>query len=341
MTMTKDICPVCEQIRNIDIDTREETHIIKNQEVSATIEVSQCRECGNEFVTDEQMTKNLEKFRAAYRNNNHIISPEEIKALRDTYGVSQKALGKILNFGELTINSYEQGVLPSGAHNNLLKLIKDPMIFKQLLLENKDKLTRTQLNKIGNRIQENANRVSLAGIDYSNHVKRLVGVEDEFNGYTRTNLQKTLFTIQLLLYFSQSEIYKMALLKMLFYADFLHCKRQNKAITGWPYARLPFGPVPEDYKKLLLQGEERLLFTSAPDAEDLGEKYSLGSNFSMERIIQAFTNEEVGAIKDVVKKLGNKTATALMELTHEESAWTENEHAQLISYHYASRLKAV
>ncbi len=341
MVTIKDICPVCEDTRTIDIDIRKETQIIKNQEVNANVEVSRCSKCGNEFVTNDQMTQNLERFRDEYRKNNHIITPGEIKVLRDSYGVSQKALGKILNFGELTINSYEQGVIPSGAHNNLLKLIKDPMIFKQLLLENRDKLTSTQLNKIGSRIQEKADSITLEEIDYSNHVKRAVGVKDEYNGYTHTSLEKTLFTIQLLLYFTEKEIYKMALLKLLFYSDFLHCKRHKAAITGWPYARLPFGPVPEDYKKLLLQGEESLLFTSAPDDESLGEKYRLGYNFSMENIVKFFTKVEVDTINEVAEKLGNKTATALAALTHEESAWTENEHAQLISYHYASRLKAL
>jgi putative zinc finger/helix-turn-helix YgiT family protein len=336
-----DVCPVCEDERTIEIDTRKETQTIKNQQISAEIEYSKCRECGSEFSTAEQMKKNLEKFRQVYREKNDIVTPAEIKSLREEYGVSQKTLAKILDFGQLTINSYEQGSIPSGAHNNLFKLIRDPDNFLKLLEDSRERLTRTQVNKIDSHLNSMQKQLSFESIIYSHEVRELVNKESEYNGYSYTDIRKLFFTIQLILYYAQREVYKMAILKLLFYIDFSYFKKKEKSITGWPYANLPYGPVPEDYKRILFQGEEREMFFAEPDEIDKGEIYRLPDDFSAEGVLGYFSKEEIETIQEVVEKFGKRTASSLEKLTHSESAWKESAHANLISYHYASKLKAI
>ena len=46
-------------------------------------------------------------------------------------------------------------------------------------------------------------------------------------------------------------IMKTKLLKELFYIDFLYYKKSCISITGLEYAKLPYGPVPEDFDLLL------------------------------------------------------------------------------------------
>ena len=130
--MFNTISPICEKMSDIQIIKREDTHIIRNEEITTEIEISRCLECYQEFETMEQMENNLEAFRRIYRQRYRIMSPEEIIQLRKKYGISQKALGKILEIGELTINIYEQGAMLSGAHNQLLQLISEPLIFKKV-----------------------------------------------------------------------------------------------------------------------------------------------------------------------------------------------------------------
>ena len=130
--MFNTISPICEKMSDIQIIKREDTHIIRNEEITTEIEISRCLECYQEFETTEQMENNLEAFRRIYRQRYRIMSSEEIIQLRKKYGISQKALGKILEIGELTINIYEQGAMPSGAHNQLLQLISEPLIFKKV-----------------------------------------------------------------------------------------------------------------------------------------------------------------------------------------------------------------
>lgn len=87
-------------------------------------------------------------FRSIYREKNDIITPEEIVALRKKYNISQKAFGRVLDIGDLTINSYEQGALPSGAHNSLLRLCEVEENFRLLFNRNKRKLSERQIRKV-------------------------------------------------------------------------------------------------------------------------------------------------------------------------------------------------
>ncbi len=340
MTTQEGVCPVCEDIRALEISTKKETQEIKKQRISVEVEYSRCTECGNEFATSEQMEKNLEAYRRIYREQNDIITPEEIISLREKYGVSQKTLGKILDFGELTINSYEQGAIPSGAHNNLLKLIQNPDNFLRLLEEHKEKLSKRQQNKIDRRLKNVLQHYNVENIYYSSEVRELAHYESELNGYTCTDLSKLLCTIQLILHYAHAEIYKMALLKLLFYIDFYHFKKNAKSITGWPYARLPYGPVPEDFRRLLYQGEELGLFHAEPDEMEMGEVYKLPEGFLPEQIEAHFSENELETIREVVGKLGRYTASSLANISHQEKAWIDTEHAKLISYEFAAELKA-
>lgn len=339
--VNKAVCPVCEEMKLVEIGEKEETTTIKGQEITAYVENLKCTECGEEFVTSDQMERNTERFRRVYRRKKDIISPQKIRSLRKEYGVSQKTLARILDFGELTINSYEQGSIPSGAHNNLLKLIQDPENFKRLLEERRDRLSNTQLKKINAYLLQLEDNLSFDKIIYSHYVKEQVNTESEYNGYTATDVMKTFLTIQCILYYSGRKLYKMSILKLLFYVDFLHFKKYGKAITGWPYAHLPYGPVPQDYKSLMFHGEERNFFVSQPDDEEMGEMYSLPERFSIDKTARFFSKVELDTIREVADKLADKTATGLKELTHKERAWTETGHTHLIPYTYAAALQAV
>ena len=73
--MNNQICPFCEKRSDIEIIRREETHTIRNEEITAQIEISKCFECNQEFETAEQMENNLEAFRNVYRQRHKIHSP--------------------------------------------------------------------------------------------------------------------------------------------------------------------------------------------------------------------------------------------------------------------------
>ncbi len=84
---------------------------------------------------------NLRKAYAKYRSLHGLLQPEEIKAIREQYGVSQVAFARIIGVDDKAIARYEKGSLQDEAINNLIMLVRDPENFVRLLKKNKNLIT--------------------------------------------------------------------------------------------------------------------------------------------------------------------------------------------------------
>ena len=141
-------CSCCESVQPCEKTSREETVTIKGRSVSYTAVFYRCTVCGEEFELPEQIDANLDAAREAWKRKYTSPSREELIALRERYGASQKAFGRILGFGELTINSYEQGAIPDSTNRLLLNLAKNPAIFHAMYEINKDMIGSLQRKRI-------------------------------------------------------------------------------------------------------------------------------------------------------------------------------------------------
>jgi putative zinc finger/helix-turn-helix YgiT family protein len=302
-------------------------------EIESEAEYSVCTVCGKDFATMDQMDITLTNGYNLYRKLENIISPSEIIAIREKYDASQKAFAKILDLGELTINSYEQGSLPSKSVSNLILLMDKPENFTELFEKNKHKLSLFQIKKIENSLSEQS--VPLYQVD----LDLMVEVQEKYTGYTRPDWEKYIALLQLILYSAREKLYKMALLKIAFYADFASFKNNVHSLTGWPYAAIDHGPVPEEWKTILYSAEEEKNLVSEPDEFEMGDLFYLPDNFDYQKTSAFFTENELELIIDVTGKLKNKSASELRELTHLEDAWIETAHASKIDYKHAVTLK--
>lgn len=141
-------CPRCGTTRDVDIVEREEKVTIRGREVPFTARFSRCMTCGEEFEAPGQLDANLAAAREAYARLYEAPKPEELVALRTRYGASQKAFSIILGFGELTMNSYENGATPDSTNRLLLKLAANPYIFKEMYTINKNRIGAIQRRRI-------------------------------------------------------------------------------------------------------------------------------------------------------------------------------------------------
>lgn len=66
--------------------------------------------------------------------------PEEIKQIRQQYGITQVGFSRVLGFGDKTIARYENGALQDTAPNNLILLMKNEKNFIELWEKRKDLL---------------------------------------------------------------------------------------------------------------------------------------------------------------------------------------------------------
>jgi putative zinc finger/helix-turn-helix YgiT family protein len=127
---------------------REESVSIKGREVHFKAHLYQCQTCGEEFEAPGQLDQNLEAAQEAYVRLYESLSPEKLVELRARCGASQKAFGLILGFGELTMNSYEQGAAPSPPNRLLLKLAENPVIFRAMYAVNSTRIGALQRQRI-------------------------------------------------------------------------------------------------------------------------------------------------------------------------------------------------
>ena len=82
------------------------------------------------FSTSELDEANLAQVYNQYRAKYGIPFPEEIKRIRQHYGLSATKMSEILGFGENQYRLYENGDMPSEANGKVLMSIMNPEIFR-------------------------------------------------------------------------------------------------------------------------------------------------------------------------------------------------------------------
>ena len=134
-------CPNCDSevkglVRHIS-----ESYPVKGENISILAKVRVC-ECCNEIIWDEELdSQNLLNAFAEYREKHNLLQPEEIRAVREKYGLSQVSFARVLGFGDKTITRYENGSIPDAAQNNVMLLVKQPHNFEILLEQNKSRIS--------------------------------------------------------------------------------------------------------------------------------------------------------------------------------------------------------
>lgn len=127
-------------------------HNIKGEEISLEVMLPYCSVCDSQLSDLDIDEKHFDMALDEYRKRKDLLYPHEIKAIRESYGISQRAFARALGFAEPTINRYEQGAIQDVVHNNLILLVGNPDNMIEIALRNKKNLSDKELSII----QENA-----------------------------------------------------------------------------------------------------------------------------------------------------------------------------------------
>lgn len=106
-----------------------------------------CVDSGLEFVDEEQEAANLKLIYDTYRALHSIPMPEELKVMRERYGIPSFAMSLILGLGENQYGLYEEGVVPTPSVGRLLALAKDPVIMRGMLESARSLFSEKQYGK--------------------------------------------------------------------------------------------------------------------------------------------------------------------------------------------------
>lgn len=139
-----------------------------------------------------------------------------------------------------------------------------------------------------------------------------------FHGNTDLSLDKV---VEVIRYFASSikvtSLYKVKLMKLIWYADALSYKRRGFAITGLVYQVLPMGAVPVGHNSIID-------LKDVPCEEvDMGETYAYHFSLSGKQTFPELSDEEKDILDVVIEKFGKMSKNEIINFMHKEQAYVE------------------
>ena len=336
--MKRAFCPNCEEYTKATSRIEKEVYNVRGEPIEVEAEVAICQKCGTKIFDEERDSRNLEKAYSLYRDKHNLLPPDEIRTMREKYGLSQRALARLLGWGEITIHRYENGAIQDNAHDKLLRLVEDPQNMQKFFKANRDKLPSYIAARLEKRIasflqedKEQAFQVSFERLVSHPYV-------DLTSGFKEYDLEK-LKNMILYLVKRLGGVLKTKLNKLLWYCDFLLFKETSVSITGSQYIRLPYGQVPDNYERIIGTMQPELLDKdeipfNTKDGIQMGEEFTA----LVEPDESIFSEKEIQVMDFVANTFRNDTSTSIMNKSHQETAYKKCKDGDIISYEYAKEL---
>ncbi len=308
----KHICPNCEKKTDVQHIKTTEDITVKGEKINVPVEYYKCLECGVEF--DDPKTKHdpLAIAFKVYRRRHGMMQPEEIRELRQKYGLTQKEFCKLLGWGEVTLSRYENGALQDSTHNTILQMIKDPRNLLNLIELQGDFLAEDKREKLIGLLIDTIEEKHSFPIIYSEYFGKYS--PDIFSGFKELNLNKL---FEAIIFFCVAGVLKTKLCKLLFYADFKHYKNYASSITGVRYVHRKFGPVPDRYGYYFatLENEEKAISVDEVNfGEYVGEMLYADKNPDL----SVFSNSEIKTLSEVKEYFQDFGSGVIKNFSHKE-----------------------
>ena len=212
----------------------------------------------------------------------------------------------------------------------LRSLLSKPETIKTIIDANKEQFTEKEFNKINEKI----------AAFLPNNTKQLIFdseyIPNEYNGYSKLSKEKI---YNMILYFANQTVLKTKLLKEMFYTDFLYYKNTCKSITGLEYAKLPFGPVPDQFESILNECSKENLIEYKIEYNNQYESHYISANKEFDPSI--FDKEQLKILKQVKEKFKKFGSKDIVDFSHKEKAFMSPEFFDKISYDYSFDIESI
>ena len=332
-------CPLCDKTHEIEERKRLATTIIKGDKVTYEESFFICvnmDEEENEFETGSMANENLINARNSYRIDHGLLTSYEIVAIRESYGLSQVDLARLLGWGEATISRYESKAIQDEAYDTMLRLIKDnPLQALEFLKKNADKFSGPKRQEVRSKIVEKLDsygkeyltRQAFEG-EYANYEE-----PSDANGFVLLNIDKIEAIIS---YIAEkvANLFKVKLMKMLWYVDALSYKKDGYAITGLVYRHNEMGALPIGHYRLMSLENLNVREEVSVNYDSMLHVYpSKGMDYSV------LSTRDKKIIDTVIKKFKNYKAQEIVDYMHEEKAYQETNPGDIIPFSIAKEIR--
>jgi uncharacterized phage-associated protein/DNA-binding transcriptional regulator YiaG len=287
----------------------------------------QCEDSGEKFTTDTLDELSISQIHNQYREKYRIPFPEEIREIRQMYDVSANKMSEILGLGTNAYRLYESGEIPSVSNGRLILSVKDPATFIMQVKASSHILSEKEVKRLILKAEQII-------ADHSKHAWDLLFMDrifenqapSAYNGYRKPDMGR----IANMIAFFNAKIdglYKTKLNKLLYYADFLAYARTGYAISGISYRAIQFGPVPSQYQKMYVKlcDDAKLMIDQIEVGNgNYGEVISTTAAFEP----SDFTEMELKTLHDVCEHYGKMQTSTLVNASHLEKGWIDNEQSK-------------
>lgn len=279
--MNKGFCEKCNNLVEYEVKEINDSIEIKGKEYNYKRLIGYCKNCGEEISSNEINDENLNRIDKVYRNEENIITTEEINKILNKYKIGKKPLSKLLGWGEVTLIRYLNGDVPSKVYSEqLYKILNNEEYMDMLIEKNKHLITERAYNNVKNAISKQGD------LAFENSTQTEIEVIAEY--IVTIGKEITPLALQKILYYAQG-FYKAFFGRFLFEDD---CQ-------AWVH-----GPV---YVNIYEKYKE---FKSANIFVDI--------DYDIEDII---ADEKREILDVVIKYFGYYNGKALEKMSHYETPW--------------------
>lgn len=333
----KCLCMCCMEEHDVQTVQLEEHATFKSIKVFFNAEYFYCDNEDEYYEDENQMQKNDIAMKDAYRKHQGLLTSKEIVDIRNVYGMSQGDLCTLLGWGEKTITRYEGHQVQDVAHDSILqKLRDDPAWFIELLNSSKQSFSSSAYKRFYDnavvRYTEMSDQYLKKKIEA---VYSKLDVNSSLCGKVKLSLDKVVDVIRYFAYSKKIQLlYKVKLMKMLWYADSLSYKNEGHSITGLAYVALPMGAVPDGHKYIVLLNDVPC------QEEEIGEGIAYKFNLEGDNILfPNLTDKDKEYLDIVINKFADMNKDEIVDYMHEEIAYKKTPRNEYIDFKYAKDLR--
>ena len=121
-------------VEETEIITVEQTNTIgrgkEAKEITLNVPIRVIKGTKNEVSDNVLDDATMKNFFEEYRKQNSILSPDEIKNIRNSIGISQRGLANLVGWSSSTIERYERGSVATPVNHRVLLSLRDKDIVK-------------------------------------------------------------------------------------------------------------------------------------------------------------------------------------------------------------------
>ena len=324
-------CPLCDRVHEIEKIKRIVSSTIKDCCVDHEETVLRCPIRDEEWYHGKTLDDSLMSMRDAYRIKQNLLTSTQIIEIRKKYSLSQKELSNLLGWGGVTISRYETKLIQDETYDGILRLVaQSPAFALEKLIRHKELFTNARFTEINTLLK------SLIKAQGNIELKRQVilncyvdyDTERDANGFKILDIDKL---SDVLAYFANyvPRLYKVKLMKLLWYSDVLFFKKHKRSMTGLVYRHMPLGALPIGYNEIIY------LPTVCVDEKETDNGTTYHIMPLSPPVNPMFSLEEQDILSRVASKFKEFNSKEIIDYMHNEEAYKNTTDGEVILYSHA------